>query len=511
MTASVLAPNIATPHGLDAVHFKDAVLDDLAEHGNVAQFVSFGPTREQRFARVAGFDRGHRFASVADAAGALLARATDRSVNVRSFVPESPKSREFIYGLTSAADVAAAVERLGRQGLYTIINETVDVNDGGVSGVALGDVVEFAPGDTPRAVEKPGTAALPRALGLTLLETVYGFAPDLNYSPETRVEFSIHPLRRGTRQGHTIIWELEDVGPSHTAAALQWPNRFSQFIGDKAFGLLVAHLLGLPVPAATLLARTVAPFTFGRPTGSAERWLRTCPRVQTPGKYTTRRGWTDPYALLQAEDPDGTAIASVLAQAGVEAEYSGAALVAHADHDATGAAGDEGAGGYAYTRPLEIADMPWAAGRTGRGAYTLTIEGTAGFGDRFMVGETARTALPAAVVDAVAALYQQATAVLGPVRLEWVADTHAVWVVQCHRGATETTGRVIVPGAPVRYRDFDVSAGLEALRALVAEVAGTDEGIALLGDVGVTSHFGDVLRKARVPSVIVPAPGGLVG
>jgi hypothetical protein len=43
---------------------------------------------------------------------------------------------------------------------------------------------------------------------------------------------------------------------------------------------------------------------------------------------------------------------------------------------------------------------------------------------------------------------------------------------------------------------------LEALRKLIAAIGekNTDTGIILPGDVGITSHFGDLLRRARIPS-----------
>ena len=47
---------------------------------------------------------------------------------------------------------------LAADGYFTIVNETVDTADGGVSGVVLGDIMEFAPLDTPRGVEKPGAS-----------------------------------------------------------------------------------------------------------------------------------------------------------------------------------------------------------------------------------------------------------------------------------------------------------------------------------------------------------------
>ena len=452
------------------LHFKDAVLDRLARRANVAQFVSLTPTLEQRFARVFGYGANHRFADLPTACAALLNASGEQSVNVRSFDPATPKSREFVYGLKSVDVIVANVRRLAASGLHLILNETIDVNDGGVSGVALGDVIEFAPGDTPRAVEKPGTVALPRRAGLQLLETVYGFAPLLERYPRTtRVEFSLHPLRRGFRHDHTIIWELEEVGRSAAKADIRWPNLFSTFIGDKAFGLLIADLFGLPVPRTTVITRTIAPFSFGQATASGETWFRTCPRVQVPGKYTTVRGWVDPFVLMAREDPTGEFIASILAQEGVDAVYSGAVVATEARNGRPGA---------------------------------ITIEGTRGFGDEFMVGRKKRDVLPGGIQAGVRRLYASVARRLGPVRFEWVADKRRTWIVQFHRGASPSYGRVIFPGKPTTFRRFDVEAGLEPLRSLVEEVARTGEGIALVGDVGVTSHFGDVLRRARVPSFI---------
>src|SRR5215216_2284543 len=192
--------------------FKDAVLDCTAAVANVAQFVSFGPDLEQRFSRISEFRPNHVFPSIERAVAVILDGTPEKSVNVRSFDPLEPESREFAYGLKEVKLAVDKVRQLAQKGLYTIVNETVDVNDGGVSGVVLGDVVEFAPKDTPRCVEQPGVASLPRELGLRMLTTVYGFTPDLDYAPSQRVEFSLHPTRRGVRHGHTIVWQVEDVG-----------------------------------------------------------------------------------------------------------------------------------------------------------------------------------------------------------------------------------------------------------------------------------------------------------
>lgn len=450
------------------MHFKDAILDSLANHANIAQFVSFDPDLCLRYNRIFSFPPNSEFENVRDAVSALLNASAEGSVNVRSFDPQDPKSREFVYGLRSVDAADATIRRLAVDGLHTIVNETIDVKDGGVSGVALGDVLEFAPGETPRCVEQPGTASLSRDIGLSLLETVYGFRPALDFGGTIRVEFSIHPLRRGVRNEHTIIWETEEIGRPVLEPEIRWPNKFSRFIGDKAFGLLVAHLYGLPVPRTTVVGRNAPPFTFGRGTRTNEPWIRTAPVVQMPGKFTTHRGWLDPFTLMTEEDPQGTAIASVLAQEGIAATFSGA-VVASSENS---------------------------------GKDSLIIEGTRGFGDEFMVGKKARVELPSNIRSGVRRLYTRARRKLGPVRMEWVADEKRIWVVQFHRGQTVSSGNVIVPGKPKRYQPYEVSRGLEGLRALIEELVDGEEGIELIGDVGITSHFGDILRRANIPSRI---------
>jgi hypothetical protein len=445
---------------------KDHGLDRLATIANVAQFVSFGPGPDlpQRYCRVVGYPANQPFESPRAAVEALLARSAGASVNVRSFSPRE-KGNEFVYGLTHPDDVLGHLHRLAGEGLHTIVNETIDVNDGGVSGVALGGVLEFAPGDTPRSVEKPGTVVLDRQRALRLLTTVYGFAPELPDDNRARVEFSLHPLRVGVRRAHTILWELEEVEPVALEGRLRWPNHFSRLLGDKVFGLLIADAYGLPVPAATVVSRALAPFRFGRSTGSGETWLRTCPAEPQPGKLPTQRGWTDPFALLDSIGSDAGYVASVLAQEGVDAHWSGATL-------------------------------PQAGGGT-------LVQGVAGFGDDFMLGKRPPEPLPAEVERVVTALSDRAEAALGAVRMEWVYDGSTVWVLQLHLTDDRAAGGTIYPGEPARWRAFHASEGLEALRELVRIVdrtPGHDEGILVHGEIGITSHVGDVLRKARIPA-----------
>jgi hypothetical protein len=393
----------------------------------------------------------------------LFARSGEASVNVRSYLPHDKQSKEFVYGLKSVEAVVTTVQRLTSEGLHTIANETIDVGDGGVSGVVLGDVVEFAPDATPRAVEGSDAASLPRALGLALLETVYGVRPAVDVSPDVRLEFSLHPRPRGWRHGHTIGWEFETVPDFADEARFRWPNSFSRMIGDKLFGLLVAHHCGAMVPRTIALSRRIAPFVFGTETGTAETWLRTSPREQQPGRFTTVKGWTDPFLLLGEEDPGGEAIASVLSQAAVKAAWSGASIVL--------------AGGQ------------------------IVVEGTAGEGAQFMLGRAGIEPLPSQVTDSVHSVHHFLRA-LGPVRFEWVHDGARLWIVQLHRGASQSSETMIVEGEARHWIRFDPDRGLAALRDLLPDLPhGT--GLELTRGIGLTSHIADVLRRAAIPSRIV--------
>lgn len=448
-----------------AAFHKDQSLDELARVINVAQFVSYAPGADvrQRYARVIDFAPNEVFEDLPRAVSTLMRRSPEGSLNVRSFREDDPRSNEFLYGLKHEDEVVAAVRRITASGLFAIVNETVDVRDGGVSGVVQGGVVEFAPDDTPRCVEKPGVASLPLVWGQDLLQTVYGFPVDLDVGADQRLEFSLHPSPRGWKASHVLGWELETIGHTLGTPSLQWPHHFSRLIGDKAYGLLLGAVAGLPVPRSTVVGRRVAPFNFGRPTGTHEIWLRTCPREQVPGRFTTHRGWIDPFATMMSEDPNGTHLSSLIAQEGVRPVYSGA-LVVTADG-------------------------------------TLAIEGKAGEGEMLMRGQAAREALPEHVLNAVRALYEQAHAAFGPVRFEWVFDGDIAWLVQLHWGATSSSANVLVPGDADQWVPFDVSRGLEALRAALGALTDS-QGLLLRGSVGLTSHVADVVRKAGRPARI---------
>lgn len=454
------------PHLFSGVR-KDVTLDRIAQRANVAQFASFAPGAHepnQQFCRIVDFSANHRFADAREALAALVSRSAERQVNIRSYTPDSPQSRTFLYGLTSLDEAVDALRSLSAKGLFTIVNETVDVHDGGVSGVALGDLVEFTPDDTPRGVEKTGLASLPKPWADKLLKTIYGFTPDLDAVLPGRVEFSIHPRPRGWRHDHTLIWEHDPEDMTRPMGQTTWPNNFSRMLGDKVYGLLVADAAGLPVPRTTVVNRRVAPFSFGRDTGSAETWLRTSPLEQVPGKYTTLKGWVDPFALMAIEDPQGRTIPSLISQAAISAVFAGAAI--------------------------ELAD--------GR----VVIEGKRGEGDAFMAGDHPPESLPKLVTEAVEHTMRRARNALGSVRFEWVFDGEKAWIVQLHRGAATSTQREIVQGDAKNWVVFESSQGLEALRDLLAQLP-PNTGVQISGAVGLTSHVSDVLRRAGAPARIL--------
>jgi len=454
-------------------HFKDAVLDQLANVANIAQFVSFEPndTLKQRFCRMRDIEANYVFPSAQDAISALFERSIDGTVNVRSFRPDSAKGEPLQYGL-STAEAMKIIRRNVKEGKYSIVNETVKKEDGGVSGVAIGDLVEFSPNDTPQCVDRPGVCALPRDIGLSVLNIVYGFRPSINYGRNVRVEFSIHPRKRGLRGEHTIIWELEDIEASDINVDITWPNNFSKMLGDKVFGLLLGQCIGVRVPRSIIVNRSVAPFSFGVQTYTKEYWMRTCPEVPCPGKYTTTFGWQDPFRVLAEEerrfqsDKEMVPIASVMAQESVSLAYSGSMV-------------------------------------PGRKKYeNLIIEGVRGPGDKFMVGRASPENLPYEVKRAVSALYECASKRLGAVEMEWSYNGHEAWLIQIHKAKVKRSLNVIYQGKPASYYKFDVKRGLEELRELVSTLQGRNEGVILIGDVGITSHYGDVLRNARIPSRI---------
>lgn len=454
----------------DILEFKDDGLNLLARSGNVAQFVSFAPGTdpEQRYCHISGVPTNHRFDSIEVVVATLLEASPERRINIRSFKPDQYKNQPFVMGIESTEKAIDTLRTLAEEGYFTIANEAIDIHDGGISGVLAGGTIEFAPDDTPRCVEMPNIARLPTTIALEILETVYGFTPALHFEPSRRVEFSIHPQRRGVRREHTIIWEIgtldeawrAQVGSESLVIGL-WPNRFSAFLGDKVYGLLIAQAVGAKVPRAQVIHRRIAPFAFGTSTCTGESWIRTAPGQREAGRYPTHRGWHDPFELMK-ELP--STIPSVFAQESVASVWSGSLITE-------------------YSGPR--------------------IEGVRGFGNEFMLGNQPPEDLPATVFRAVRESYDRLSVLLGPVSIEWAFDGENVWVLQLHQERSVSSGATIVPGKPSGWEEVNTPVDLERLRQLVEKSIKEDKGIRLRGIVGITSHVAEILRRAGVPSEMV--------
>ncbi|WP_157551273.1 hypothetical protein [Nocardioides jensenii] len=441
---------------------KDSSLASLASDFNVASFLSVGPGGPILRHRHIRGRKVSRSAGIPDSVQLLLSASNAGSVNVRTFKPGSPKGNPFKYGLNRVDDVLRAIQAYSASGYFCIINETISVEDGGVSGVTLGGIAEFAPDDTPRVVETAEAASLPIGVAEQILRTVYSPALALPFGANKRIEFSVHPNRVGHRAEHIIVWEVEPVESVSLDVPIVWPNRFSRLLGDKTYGLMIADTLGFPVPATTAVLRRVAPFRFGRSTGTGEWWMRTAPARQTPGHFTTTSGWSDPFALLMKEDSEAD-VAGVLAQEGVDALYSGATL------------------------PLS-------------NSSDHVVEGVAGAGDGFMLGESPTVKLPADVDRRVRDLLRDLEAALGSAaRIEWADDGELAWVLQLHRVQKRSRPGVFSDGAADVWISFDPSQGLDALKGLIAQARDAGAGIEVTKPIGLTSHVGDLLRRAGVP------------
>lgn len=460
---------------------KDKKLDNLVINNgaNIAQFVSFEPNSnlKTRFIHINNFESDSELSNN-EIIEKLILSAPSKAVNIRSFSRKKMKGNKLVYnkGIDDIDEILRTIKENSLDNKYSIVNENIDINDCGVSGVVLGDVIEFSPEDTPKCVEKEGLCSLPREIGLKILQNVYGFSPDINFDNNYRVEFSIHPNRQGVKKEHTIIWEYEYYEKIDYQRKISWPNNFSRFIGDKVFGLLIADSLGIMVPKTTVISRKIAPFTFGTDTGLNEKWIRTCPVSKEPGKFYTGASWVDPFKLMDEEEAKGLKeinIASIISQAAVESLYSGASFVTEDEKN----------------------DL---------------IEGVSGNGDKFMIGEQNKLELPTKVINAVKILNNKIRSYnkeLGNVSIEWVYDGNIVWLVQLNqlKGKNKYKNSekdVIVHGSPSHYEKIYVRDGLDSLRNKINLIKDKNIGIELIGNIGVTSHFGDLLRLANIPSIL---------
>ena len=446
-------------------------LDFMIKEGlNVAQFISVDKNNLSIPKYVHIRDNTSNNLELKESIELLIMSANSKLVNIRSYSETITKGSRFVMdkGIDDIDEIIQIIKENAENGLDSIVNENINVSDGGVSGVVIGGIIEFSPNDTPRCVEKDGICSLPREIGLAILETVYGFKPGLDFAHDCRVEFSIHPLKQGVKQEHTIIWEYEDM-KSDAVPHIDFPNNFSKHLGDKVFGLLLVNALGFNVPKSLIIPRNLAPFSFGVDTGSSEVWTRTAPIIKQAGKFTTCKGWIDPFQLMSEEDNSSSDVGSIICQNSIDGIYSGASFVKS-------------------NKSLDI------------------IEGVKGNGDGFMVGEDKVQDLPLQVIRLVEEIndnFRTIQDVLGDISFEWVYDGEQIWVVQLNQLKNSSSKpNVIVDGDVSNYIAFDTNRGLEELRNVIGSM-NQNAGIKLIGNVGITSHFGDLLRQNQIPSIIV--------
>ncbi|MGX1218692.1 hypothetical protein AB7M42_008957 [Bradyrhizobium diazoefficiens] len=462
---------------------RDARMIDISSSCNIAQFVSFDEFSKVRFVKLASREIEGRASDDLSQVLAELFRASNSNlINLRFFHPGTSTGAVIVRDIESVDEALQISKSKMVSGGYAIASEVLELADGGVSGVLAGGTVEFLMGVTPRFVDQVdgGFPQLPSAVGERLLRSIYGDHVELSkFEPSMRVEFSIHPYDVGHMGRRMIVWDVYRLAnPSRLKPIISWPNLFSEWIGDKLYGQLLASSLGLPVPrsiawlhpfvaadSANPIERWIPPegIAFGENTGTSEFWMRSCPSLRRPGLYPTIRGRVDPTNWMLGIDPLGTEIRSCLEQQHVGAQFSGAAFC-----------GDQS--------PL--------------------IEGIAGTGEQYMLGLCAPETLPITVQRTVACLAEEVSSMFGRSRLEWVFDGDRAWVVQINQIAGERREAISHEVPNEEYIDYDPIAGLAELQEIIdyAKIRGC--GVRLARAVGLTSHVCELLNNAEVPYVV---------
>lgn len=469
------------------ITLKDTKLLELSLNNNVASFISFDKKKEQgetliRFSNLKDFCWDDETTRSLEK---LLKHSKDNTVNVRSFAKDDmQKSTTFKMGLDNVADIIKQIEKNMVNDLYSIVNENIDVSDGGVSGVLIGDTIEFSPNDTPRCVEKEGVCSLPSNIGINLLHKIYGkdVLKLLDYPRNSRVEFSIHLREQGCEGTNLIIWELtenidEEVLPEFHQH--QIPNNFSDFLGEKLYGLLLAEIIAnANVPSTIGINRFVKPIIFGKETNHRDWWIRTVPTRKSAGEFATTNKSIDLFDFIGNEHFNlnntynkSLMLSSVLYQQGAKPIYSGASIITN-------------------------------------NAKTTIIEGVKGQGDNFMTSgkvEDLPEEILSIVKNTISGLRLNLHKILGDFSIEWVYDGEKVWIVQLNQISNFIDEVTIVKGnEDTEYIHFD-EIDVNTLRTIIeTEITNKENiGISVSNKIGITSHIGDILRHHNIPSKII--------
>ncbi len=350
-----------------------------------------------------------------------------------------------------------------------IINELIDIYDGGFSGVIFNGLIEFSHNNTPRCVDKGTFCSMPLRTGLDLMTKILDRDSRMTFERNNRIEFSFHPREEGILLHNFVIWDLSKFKssfPNYESIKTFWPNPISELVGDKVFGLFLANSYKYDVPFSKVTLRDGREFSFGKKTSTLEQWTRSCPANYEPGKLPTKKGqldfnsWFDEYSNLS----------SVIIQDSVESEFSGCFLIE---------------------------------------SNSYVVEGVKGFGDRLMNGTEAPQPLPEILRNRIEKLAKKLLGNFGPARVEWAADKEKIWILQVNLNqikfkANEYNQFVIYNQIKKisNYIEFKTNRGLSEFRKFLNDLDSKKNGVILVGNIGVTSHFGDLLRRKRINSYI---------
>lgn len=454
----------------------------LAESVNVALFCGFRPVNGQPSFVGSNFlqnsDAFHESIDMESAVKLLFERSHMQAVSVRSHPVDDATNRSFDYWIEDPATAISLVYEYARQNCVVVVNEGIPVETLTCAGVVQDEIIEFAPMDTPRCVELAGVCSLPRKWGENILRYVFGIGLDLESFRQHRVEFSMHKFEAGSRNNRVLIWEVEPAAAIQTQPLI-WPNRFSRFLGDKAFGLLIAEQMGLRIPRTRYFHREFGiEFAFGIPTNSKDHIDRICPtdQINDQGSSPTLRN--------QAAKP-----LSFLTQ--FEGEKSG-------QNDPF-----KGVAYHGFKYPSVLRQdwiHPHSSGKTATRTNGDPLhEGVSGSGFDYMLGHSPPEALNQVVVRDLDALFWELKSTLGDVEFEWVHDGSKLWVVQLNQSGSLAEFDWIYKGTPDKWINIDGFGSYNEFRKLVKNL-NSGIGVLVEGRFGLTSHKAGLLRSSQIPS-----------
>jgi hypothetical protein len=462
---------------------RDARMELIASKHNIAPFISLDDRLRVRYARMRPPQRTVSGAQAPNALSELFAKSQSGQVNLRFFAPGQSTGAILESGFRTVDEALRVISQKKIIGGYVIASESIDLHDGGVAGVLSGDIIEFLQGVTPRFVDQCSEFDFPqmmRNVGVPFLRSIYG--PDIEFDaflPSNRVEFSTHPVNTGTHCKKLVIWDYYNTSvPTIQNIIPFWPNRLSEWLGDKLYGELLAWCMGFKVPRTKAylhprlwssergpIVQWVPPdgISFGEVTGNEDIWVRTAPRIPQPGLFPTFNYWRDPIELMLSIDPDGKEIGSCLVQQNVRALYSGS--------------------GYCNED-------------------NVLVEGVAGSGEGYMLGEKSPEPLPELVANRVVGLGKRVFRSFGPSRFEWAFDGDDDWLLQLNPHIETRSYAIGYEQPGISYLEYDPCRGISQLEMLIKIAQKQGQGILLARPVGLTSHVCEILNHHKVPYAV---------